>query len=153
MREPKTPLVLFSVRQADLTDTENNQNHEATHRVLQSLGYKFSPAVGVTKRWGKERSFLVVLPSISDPEYDARLGTLHRIASDYNQESYIYVHADRFAELVELDPSIDAKPLPLGYLQKVTKALAESIGDYTTIGEDAYYACLTDSPNIGTVSV
>lgn len=135
MNNQTNPLILFSVKRGDLPESVNNSHHEMVHRVLGSIGARFVPVTGVTKRWGRERSFLVVLPERSSND-----NTLHdsilAIAKRYNQDAVVYVHEDRFAELVSLK---GGPTEPLGILKPVSERRAMELGEYTAVG-DLYYS-------------
>mgnify|MGYP000355417624 CR=1 FL=1 len=131
------PLLLFSVSRSDKPVSANNANHEMAHRVLQTLGYRFVSGVGVTRQWGRERMFLVVLPPRSASEYDARVASLQDLMQKYDQDAYLYIHEDRHAELAGAS---GRKLQDLGVFKEVSKAEAENRGNYTIIGDKFYTA-------------
>lgn len=135
MNTQTNPLVLFSVFQGSKPESVNNSRHEVAHRVLQSLGFQFTSGVGVTKQWGKERMFLVVLPPRTSPEYKARLARLKGLVLNQGQDSYLFVHEDRHTELVSVDGQVLTQ---LGKLREVSEAKAKEYGDYTQIGGQFY---------------
>lgn len=138
MNTQTNPLLLFSVFQSTKPESVNNSQHEMTHRVLQDLGYNFVPGVGVTKTWGKERMFLVVLPPRSSPEYEARVARLKGLMINNSQDAYLFVHEDRHTELLDLT---DTPIAQLGKLREVSESKAKEYGDYTVIG-DKYYSTI-----------
>ena len=113
------PIVIFSVRRKGVSQSINDWAHESTYRLLDAEGIGHVFVNGVYKG-ESERSFLV---------NGRHLARVLEIASQYAQESVLYIHSDRHAEL--LDPKTGGVIQSLGQFREVDARESVNLESYT----------------------
>ena len=133
MRKVKTPFAIISAERFTLTKGENQKRHQDLLNQLKRDGFKTKVVEGVY-HGQVEKSILVLL----DSKFLAvDLGYLKNYGMIFDQESILFVDADRKAELHF--PSTN-KAEKLGNFVSVTKGIAIQCNNYTQDGQD-YYIC------------
>ena len=133
MRKVKTPCAIISAERFTLTKGENQKRHQELLTQLKRDGFKTKVVEGVYHDT-KEKSILVILES---KFVAVDLGYLKNYGSMFDQESILFVDADRKAELIF--PATN-KAEKLGNFISVTKGVAIQCRNYTQDGND-YYIC------------
>ena len=133
MKKVKTPFVIISAERFTLTKGENQKRHQELLTQLKKDGFKTKVVEGVY-HGQTEKSILVLL----DSKFLAvDLGYMKNYGMIFDQESILFVDADRKAELHF--PSTN-KAEKLGNFVAVTKGIAIQCNNYTQDGQD-YYIC------------
>jgi len=133
MRKVKTPFAIISAERFTLTKGENQKRHQDLLAQLKRDGFKTKVVEGVY-HGQTEKSILVLL----DSKFLAvDLGYLKNYGMIFDQESILFVDADRKAELHF--PATN-KAEKLGNFVSVTKGIAVQCNNYTQDGQD-YYIC------------
>ena len=133
MRKVKTPFAIISAERFTLTKGENQKRHQELLNQLKRDGFKTKVVEGVY-HGQVEKSILVLL----DSKFLAvDLGYLKNYGMIFDQESILFVDADRKAELHF--PATN-KAEKLGNFVSVTKGIAVQCQNYTQDGQD-YYIC------------
>ena len=133
MRKVKTPFAIISAERFTLTKGENQKRHQDLLAQLKRDGFKTKVVEGVY-HGQTEKSILVLL----DSKFLAvDLGYLKNYGMIFDQESILFVDADRKAELHF--PATN-KAEKLGNFVSVTKGIAIQCNNYTQDGQD-YYIC------------
>ena len=133
MRKVKTPFAIISAERFTLTNGENQKRHQELLNQLKRDGFKTKVVDGVY-HGQTEKSILVLLESNF---LSVDLGYLKNYGMIFDQESILFVDADRKAELHF--PSTN-KAEKLGNFVSVTKGIAIQCNNYTQDGQD-YYIC------------
>jgi hypothetical protein len=133
MRKVKTPFAIISAERFTLTKGENQKRHQDLLTQLKRDGFKTKVVEGVY-HGQTEKSILVLLESNF---LAVDLGYLKNYGMIFDQESILFVDADRKAELHF--PSTN-KAEKLGNFVSVTKGIAIQCNNYTQDGQD-YYIC------------
>jgi len=95
MLDQKKPFIIFSVNQTTENENENRNNHKAYAFTFPTVGVAFKSLLGCYKG-DCEESFLI----LDTPENRA---LALDIAKRHNQQSILFVNADRNAELFFLN--------------------------------------------------
>ena len=133
MRKVKTPFAIISAERFTLTKGENQKRHQELLNQLKRDGFKTKVVEGVY-HGQTEKSILVLL----DSKFLAvDLGYLKNYGMIFDQESILFVDADRKAELHFPATNTAEK---LGNFVSVTKGIAIQCNNYTQDGQD-YYIC------------
>ena len=133
MRKVKTPFAIISAERFTLTNGENQKRHQELLTQLKRDGFKTKVVEGVY-HGQVEKSILVLL----DSKFLAvDLGYLKNYGMIFDQESILFVDADRKAELHFPATNTAEK---LGNFVSVTKGIAIQCNNYTQDGQD-YYIC------------
>ena len=133
MRKVNTPFAIISAERFTLTKGENQKRHQELLNQLKRDGFKTKVVEGVY-HGQVEKSILVLL----DSKFLAvDLGYLKNYGMIFDQESILFVDADRKAELHF--PATN-KAEKLGNFVSVTKGIAVQCQNYTQDGQD-YYIC------------
>ena len=133
MRKVKTPFAIISAERFTLTKGENQKRHQELLNQLKRDGFKTKVVEGVY-HGQVEKSILVLL----DSKFLAvDLGYLKNYGMIFDQESILFVDADRKAELHFPATNTAEK---LGNFVSVTKGIAIQCNNYTQDGQD-YYIC------------
>ena len=133
MRKVKTPFAIISAERFTLTKGENQKRHQELLNHLKRDGFKTKVVEGVY-HGQTEKSILVLLDS---KFLSVDLGYMKNYGMIFDQESILFVDADRKAELHF--PSTN-KAEKLGNFISVTKGIAVQCQNYTQDGQD-YYIC------------
>ena len=133
MRKVKTPFAIISAERFTLTKGENQKRHQDLLTQLKRDGFKTKVVEGVY-HGQTEKSILVLLESNF---LAVDLGYLKNYGMIFDQESILFVDADRKAELHF--PSTN-KAEKLGNFVSVTKGIAIQCNNYTQDGQD-FYIC------------
>ena len=133
MRKVKTPFAIISAERFTLTKGENQKRHQDLLTQLKRDGFKTKVVEGVY-HGQTEKSILVLLESNF---LAVDLGYLKNYGMIFDQESILFVDADRKAELHF--PATN-KAEKLGNFVSVTKGIAIQCNNYTQDGQD-YYIC------------
>ena len=133
MIKKRTPFAIISAERFTLTDGENQKRHQELLAQLKRDGFKTKVVEGVY-HGQVEKSILVLLES---KFVAVDLGYLKNYGSMFDQESILFVDADRKAELIF--PATN-KAEKLGNFISVTKGVAIQCRNYTQDGND-YYIC------------
>ena len=133
MRKVKTPFAIISAERFTLTKGENQKRHQDLLTQLKRDGFKTKVVEGVY-HGQTEKSILVLLESNF---LAVDLGYLKNYGMIFDQESILFVDADRKAELHF--PATN-KAEKLGSFVSVTKGIAIQCNNYTQDGQD-YYIC------------
>ena len=133
MKKVKTPFVIISAERFTLTKGENQKRHQELLNQLKRDGFKTKVVEGVY-HGQTEKSILVLLDS---KFLSVDLGYMKNYGMIFDQESILFVDADRKAELHF--PSTN-KAEKLGNFVAVTKGIAIQCNNYTQDGQD-YYVC------------
>ena len=133
MIKKRTPFAIISVERFTLTNGENQKSHQDLLAQLKRDGFKTKVVEGVY-HGQVEKSILVLLESNF---LAVDLGYLKNYGMIFDQESILFVDADRKAELHF--PSTN-KAEKLGNFVAVTKGIAVQCQNYTQDGQD-YYIC------------
>ena len=133
MKKVKTPFVIISAERFTLTKGENQKRHQELLNQLKRDGFKTKVVEGVY-HGQTEKSILVLLESNF---LAVDLGYLKNYGMIFDQESILFVDADRKAEL-HFPASNKAEKL--GNFVSVTKGIAIQCNNYTQDGQD-YYIC------------
>ena len=133
MRKVKTPFAIISAERFTLTNGENQKRHQELLNQLKRDGFKTKVVEGVY-HGQVEKSILVLL----DSKFLAvDLGYLKNYGMIFDQESILFVDAERKAELIF--PATN-KAEKLGNFVSVTKGIAVQCQNYTQDGQD-FYIC------------
>jgi hypothetical protein len=133
MRKVKTPFAIISAERFTLTKGENQKRHQELLNQLKRDGFKTKVVEGVY-HGQTEKSILVLLESNF---LSVDLGYLKNYGMIFDQESFLFVDADRKAELHF--PATN-KAEKLGNFVSVTKGIAIQCNNYTQDGQD-FYIC------------
>ena len=133
MIKKRTPFAIISAERFTLTKGENQKRHQDLLTQLKRDGFKTKVVEGVY-HGQVEKSILVLLESNF---LAVDLGYLKNYGMIFDQESILFVDADRKAELHF--PSTN-KAEKLGNFVAVTKGIAVQCQNYTQDGQD-YYVC------------
>ena len=133
MIKKRTPFAIISAERFTLTNGENQKRHQDLLAQLKRDGFKTKVVEGVY-HGQVEKSILVLLESNF---LAVDLGYLKNYGMIFDQESILFVDADRKAELHF--PSTN-KAEKLGNFVAVTKGIAVQCQTYTQDGQD-YYIC------------
>jgi hypothetical protein len=133
MIKKRTPFAIISAERFTLTKGENQKRHQDLLTQLKRDGFKTKVVEGVY-HGQTEKSILVLLESNF---LAVDLGYLKNYGMIFDQESILFVDADRKAEL-HFPASNKAEKL--GNFVAVTKGIAIQCNNYTQDGQD-YYIC------------
>ena len=133
MIKKRTPFAIISAERFTLTNGENQKRHQDLLSQLKRDGFKTKVVEGVY-HGQVEKSILVLLESNF---LAVDLGYLKNYGMIFDQESILFVDADRKAELHF--PSTN-KAEKLGNFVAVTKGIAVQCQNYTQDGQ-AFYIC------------
>ena len=133
MIKKRTPFAIISAERFTLTNGENQKRHQDLLAQLKRDGFKTKVVEGVY-HGQVEKSILVLLESNF---LAVDLGYLKNYGMIFDQESILFVDADRKAEL-HFPASNKAEKL--GNFVSVTKGIAIQCNNYTQDGQD-YYIC------------
>ena len=133
MIKKRTPFAIISAERFTLTKGENQKRHQDLLTQLKRDGFKTKVVEGVY-HGQVEKSILVLLDS---KFLSVDLGYLKNYGMIFDQESILFVDADRKAELHF--PATN-KAEKLGNFVSVTKDIAVQCQNYTQDGQD-YYIC------------
>ena len=133
MIKKRTPFAIISAERFTLTNGENQKRHQDLLAQLKRDGFKTKVVEGVY-HGQVEKSILVLLESNF---LAVDLGYLKNYGMIFDQESILFVDADRKAELHF--PATN-KAEKLGNFVAVTKGIAIQCNNYTQDGQD-YYVC------------
>ena len=133
MIKKRTPFAIISAERFTLTNGENQKRHQDLLAQLKRDGFKTKVVEGVY-HGQTEKSILVLLESNF---LAVDLGYLKNYGMIFDQESFLFVDADRKAELYF--PATN-KAEKLGNFVSVTKGIAVQCNNYTQDGQD-YYIC------------
>ena len=133
MIKKRTPFAIISAERFTLTKGENQKRHQDLLTQLKRDGFKTKVVEGVY-HGQTEKSILVLLESNF---LAVDLGYLKNYGMIFDQESILFVDADRKAELHF--PATN-KAEKLGNFVAVTKGIAIQCDNYTQDGQD-YYIC------------
>ena len=133
MIKKRTPFAIISAERFTLTNGENQKRHQDLLAQLKRDGFKTKVVEGVY-HGQVEKSILVLLESNF---LAVDLGYLKNYGMIFDQESILFVDADRKAEL-HFPASNKAEKL--GNFVSVTKGIAVQCQNYTQDGQD-YYIC------------
>ena len=136
MRKVKTPFAIISAERFTLTKGEHQKSHQDLLTQLKRDGFKTKVVEGVY-HGQVEKSILVLLDS---KFLSVDLGYLKNYGMIFDQESILFVDADRKAEL-HFPASNKAEKL--GNFVSVTKGIAIQCNNYTQDGQDFYICDLT----------
>lgn len=126
MKSTYRPLIIFSVFKVN--DTANQLHHSLIVKQFKKRGIPYIECDGVF-RGVKEWSFIV------DAEY---IGIVKKIAVFFDQNSILYLHSDRYAEL--LDPKTGNVITGLGQFRQIDPTKAKSLMAYTRTVDGTCYA-------------
>ena len=133
MIKKRTPFAIISAERFTLTNGENQKRHQELLAQLKRDGFKTKVVEGVY-HGQTEKSIMVLL----DSKFLAvDLGYMKNYGMIFDQESILFVDADRKAEL-HFPASNKAEKL--GNFVSVTKGIAVQCQNYTQDGQD-YYIC------------
>ena len=133
MIKKRTPFAIISAERFTLTNGENQKRHQELLAQLKRDGFKTKVVEGVY-HGQVEKSILVLL----DSKFLAvDLGYLKNYGMIFDQESILFVDAERKAELIF--PATN-KAEKLGNFVSVTKGIAVQCQNYTQDGQD-FYIC------------
>ena len=133
MIKKRTPFAIISAERFTLTNGENQKRHQELLTQLKKDGFKTKVVDGVY-HGQTEKSILVLLESNF---LSVDLGYLKNYGMIFDQESFLFVDADRKAEL---HFPASNKADKLGNFVAVTKGIAIQCNNYTQDGQD-YYIC------------
>ena len=133
MIKKRTPFAIISAERFTLTKGENQKRHQDLLNQLKRDGFKTKVVEGVY-HGQVEKSILVLLESNF---LAVDLGYLKNYGMIFDQESILFVDADRKAELHF--PATN-KAEKLGNFVAVTKGIAIQCNNYTQDGQD-FYIC------------
>jgi UDP-2,3-diacylglucosamine pyrophosphatase LpxH len=127
MLSQSTNLLIFSVFQSSKPMLENLYAHDKVKQSLKKSGINYIPCVG-QYQGNTELSFIVSIENQT---------LVQDLCKQYNQESYLIHHGDRFCELM----CSDGKTKPIGYMKEVTEAQAKTLEAWTKTPDDRYFIC------------
>lgn len=135
-----TPFVILSAQCADLSDDINLWRTASMRRQLHNSAL-LGPVLPVLGKYNgiEERSFLVFLPGGN--EHRAAFDELLRIAARWQQESILYVDANRYASLYY--PHADGMihtACHLGRWIEVSKGVASDLEAFTETEDGRIWA-------------
>ena len=125
MKSQSPHLLIFSVFQSNMPADQNYKAHLSTQETLKLSGIPYIPVQGAYKGV-KELGFIV--------SADQRK-VVDDICKQYNQESYLEHHNDRYCELI----CADGTSKPLGTMVETTKDKAEKSDAYTLTPDGRYF--------------
>jgi hypothetical protein len=119
----KPNILIFSVYQTQLTGATNEANH---NRVVERLT---NMSVPFTELLGKYNGIAEKQILVADLKNEV---LVHEFANQYNQESYLRSHNDRFSELIHLKADNGNDFIQaVGYLMEVSETEAEASKYYS----------------------
>jgi len=126
----ESPFIVFSAERSELSDEANHDRTKLLGGALTSRGIEWQSVAGFYD--GRpETSFLVFAQ-----EGDASADQIERLARHYDQESILYVDAQRLAYLLVLK---EGRTIELGKFKEIPKSELRATRAYTKVGE-RYYA-------------
>jgi enoyl-[acyl-carrier-protein] reductase (NADH) len=125
----ESPFVIFSAELASLSEESNRNRTALMAGALSNRGIEWQRVDGAYEGH-REASFLVFTYEGSDTA-----DQIEKLAQHYQQESILYVDAQRLAYLLMVR---EGRTIELGKFKELTWAEAERASNYTEIGGRVY---------------